>query len=168
MNAAVWLGAAVFFTFGAGPAFFSPDMQAVLGQKNYPYFSGAIAQVVLARYFRLNLVCAVIALAHLLAEWLYMGRPARKFSLGLLAGLLLLILIGGGALQPHLKTLHVRRYALNALPAARESAARSFRVWHALAQFLNVVMIGGLVIYVWRVTNPRDTLRFVSPVKFRG
>jgi hypothetical protein len=77
-------------------------------------------------------------------------------------------LVGGGALQPHLKTLHEKHYAVNAQPAARESAARWFRVWHALAQFLNVVMIGGLVIYVWRAANPRDTLRFVSSVKFRG
>src|SRR6266496_2641930 len=44
LNAGVWLGAAIFFTFGAGPALFSQETQNLLGPKNYPYFSGAIAQ----------------------------------------------------------------------------------------------------------------------------
>ena len=30
LNAAVWLGGAVFFTFVAGPAFFSPALEPIL------------------------------------------------------------------------------------------------------------------------------------------
>jgi hypothetical protein len=168
MNAAVWLGAAVFFTAGAGPAFFSTDMETVLGTANYPYYSGAIAEILLARYFHFLAVCAVIAWVHLLAEWLYLGRPARKFSFSLLAVLLALVLAGGTWLQPRLRKLHQTRYALNTQPSERESAAGSFRAWHAVAQLLNLVMVGGLAVYVWRAANPSDAPRFISSVKFRG
>jgi len=47
LNAAVWFGAAVFFTFGAGFAPFSAEMKRLLGSNNYPYFSGAIAQILI-------------------------------------------------------------------------------------------------------------------------
>ena len=167
MNAAVWLGSAIFFTVGAGPAFFSADMRAVL-RENFPYFSGAIAGVVITRYYHLSLACAVVALLHLLAEWLYMGRPARKFSLSLLIGLLALTLIGGNILQPRLHDLHIRRYAPGLTQAEHDTAAKSFGALHGLAQMLNLVGIAGLMVYVWRVANPSDTLRFVSSVKFRG
>lgn len=167
MNAAIWLGAAVFFTFGAGPAVFSHDMQQVLGANNFPYFSGAIAQVLLVRYFDLLLACAVAALLHLSAEWLYSGRPARKSSLALLIALLGLALLGGNWLQPKLKKLNEIHYAAN-MPAARRAyAARWFRIWHATATAANLLMIGGLIVYTWRVANPAEPLRFVSPVKFR-
>jgi hypothetical protein len=168
MNAAVWLGAAVCFTFGIGPAFFSPEMKAILGEKSFPYFSGAIAQVVLARYFRLTLTCAVIALIHLLLEWLYMGRPARKFSLALVGGLLAITLLGGNWLQPKMKMLHATKYAMNTPPVEQAAAARAFRLWHGIAQILNLIMLGGLAVYVWRISNPSDKLRFVRPVTFRS
>jgi hypothetical protein len=48
-NAAVWLGAAIFYTVCAGPAVVSSDMPALLGLKYFPYFSGAVGQIVLAR-----------------------------------------------------------------------------------------------------------------------
>src|SRR6266436_1420387 len=71
LNAAVWFGAAIFFTFAAGPAVFSQDMKDALRQNN-PYFYGAIAQVLISRYFRLQLICGVIALLHLVMESLYL------------------------------------------------------------------------------------------------
>ena len=36
------------------------------------------------------------------------------------------------------------------------------------ADALQLFVIGGLLIYIWRVTNPPDPARFVSSVKFRG
>ena len=168
MNAALWLGAAVFFTVAAGPAAGSPEMEQLLGTKNFPFFSGAIAQIVLARYFIFLGAAAVIALLHLLAEWLYMGRPARRFSMVLLGGLLALVLAGGGWIAPRLKQLHARHHAPGTPPVEHEAAAQSFRLWHAGLQILNGVMIAGLVVYVWRVANPSDAPRFISSVKFRG
>lgn len=168
VNAAIWLGAAVFFTVGAEAACVSTAAEKLLGESNFPFFSGALAQIVMARYFAFLCACAVIALLHLLAEWLYMGRPTRKLALALLSGLLLLVLAGGLWIEPHLESLHVRHYTPNAPAVERAAAARSFRFWHAGFEVFNVALIAGLVVYVWRVANPTDAPRFISSVKFRG
>jgi len=167
MNAAVWLGTAIFFTFGAEPACFSPDMRAALGVTNPSYFPGAIATVVMTRYYHITLACGVVALLHLLAEWFYMGRPGRKFSLGLLVALFLLTLIGSNALQPALVRLNRKHYTATQA-ADRESAGKSFRILSVTGRTLNILIIGGLILYAWRVGTPSDRLRFVSPVQFRS
>jgi len=166
MNAAVWLGAAIFFTLGAGPALFSDDVKAVLGP-DYLYRRGAVAQVVLRSYFHLQLVCGIIALLHLLAEWLYMGRPARKFSLVLLTCLFAITLAGGYWVQPKLSRLHEIHYK-STQPAERDAAGKSFSTWHGTAQAGNLLMIFGLAVYVWRVANPSDSLRFLNPMHIRS
>jgi len=172
MNAAVWLGTAIFMTFGAGPACFSMGMKAALGLNEADsYYSNTIAQVVLTRYYHITLACGVVALLHLLAEWLYQGRPGRKFSLILLLGLFGWTLIGSNAVQPArvraLTRLNPQHYAAT-LPADRQSATRSLRVLRAVERVFNVLTIIGLVIYTWRLANPSDNLRFVRPVQFRG
>ena len=168
LNAAVWFGATVFFTFGTGRAPFSEEMKALLGPDNYPYFSGAIAQVIIARYFRLQLVCGIIAVLHLLAEWLYLGKYPQKFRFGLLLGLCAACLVGAFWLQPKLKRLHATKYGLNTRPAAREAASRSFRAWHGVSAGVNLLVVGGLALYLWRVAHPDDQPRFVSSFKFRS
>jgi len=167
-NAAVWLGASVFYTIAAGPAVVSSDMQTLLGPKYFPYFSGAVAQIVLARYFHFQLVCAVIALLHLVGERIYLGRTAHRLWVGLLAVLFGLSLMGSIWLGPKLQRLHRTEHALNATPAARETARKSFRLWHGVFQGVNVLMIGGVAVCLWRVTNPPNELRFVGTPKFRG
>src|SRR5262245_44801334 len=69
INAAIWLGGSVFFALFAEPAIFSPAMLTLLEAKNFPYFSGAIAQILAERYYHFHLTCAVIAFLQLLAEW---------------------------------------------------------------------------------------------------
>jgi len=167
-NAAVWLGAAVFFTVCAGPAVVSSDMQALLGPKYFPYFSGAVGQIVLARYFHFHLACATIALLHLLAERIYLGRAAHRLWLGLLAALFGFSLLGSVWLGPKLARLHRGQHVLNAAPAQREAAAKSYRLWHGVFQAVNVLMIGGVAVCLWRVANPPDELCFVGSTKFRG
>ena len=56
LNAAVWLGAVIFFTFVAAPAFFSQEMLSFLPRS----YAGAAAQVVIKRLFTLHEVCGVI------------------------------------------------------------------------------------------------------------
>jgi len=168
LNAAVWFGAAVFFTFGTGRAPFSPEMKALLGANNYPYFSGAIAQIFIERYFRLQCICGLIAWLHLLAELLYLGKAPEKLRIGLLIGLCLAALVGGDWLQPKLKSLHAVKYAVNQRIEVREKAGRSFRAWHGASAVLNLLLVAGLASYVWRVSNPSDEMRFVSAVKFRS
>ncbi|MBI3852674.1 MAG: DUF4149 domain-containing protein [Verrucomicrobia bacterium] len=167
VNAGVWLGAALFLTLGAGPAFFSPEMKSLLGPRAFPVYSGAVAQIVIERYFVLQYWCAIIALAHLIAEGLYTGKALEKFTLTLLLGLFSLSLIGGYWLQPKLKRLHATKYQA-ATPELRDQAARSFRGWHGLARVADVVMMGGLLVYLWRSLNRPDAPRFVSTEKFRS
>jgi hypothetical protein len=71
INAAVWLGTVVSYTLGANPACFSADMKTALRiGPGDSYYTGAIAQVVMSSYYHIALACAIIALLHLLAEWL--------------------------------------------------------------------------------------------------
>lgn len=170
LSAGVWLGAAIFFTFGAGPAVFSQEVKNVLGAKtedSFRYFSGGIAQVLVSRYFYWQLGCGSAALLHLLAERLYSGRSPRRFSLGLLAGLCALALVGSSWLQPKLKELHTIRYT-SPSSERRQAAAQSFATWHSAAQMVNLFMIVGLATYLWRLANPPDPTRFVSTSKFWG
>ncbi len=166
LNAAVWFGSAIFFTFGTGLVPFSQDMRTLLGPSNFPYYSGAIAQIFIARYFWFQVGCALIAALHLLAEWLYLGKYPQKLQLSLLLGLCSAILIGTYWLQPRLKALHAIKYGVNTRPEAREAADRSFKAWHAVSEAINVLMVGGLALYLWRAANPSDQTRFVSAVKF--
>ena len=166
LNAAVWFGSAIFFTFGAGFVPFSQSMKDLLGPSNYPFFSGAIAQLFVASYFRFQLGCAVVAALHLIAEWVYLGKYPQKFQVGLLIGLASVTLMGGFLLQPRLKTLHATKYGVNTRPNVREAASKSFKAWHGVAQVVNLLVVGGLGVYLWRAANPSDQARFVSAVKF--
>ncbi len=168
LNAAIWLGAAVFFTVGAMPALVAHDVQVLLGERYFNYIAEGISQVMLTRYFYWHIFFALVALAHVLTEWLYLGRIVPRFWPGLLAGLLALSLMGGFWLAPRLTHLHRLQHAVNLQPAERDTAARSFRTWQGVFQAINVLMIGGVAVYFWRVTHPPDALRFVSPTKFRS
>ena len=97
-----------------------------------------------------------------------MGRPGRKFSFWLVAGLFALTLLGGNAIQPALVRLNRAHYSAKAQPAERESAGKSFRILNAGSIALNLITIGGLVVYAWRASRPSDNLRFVRPVQFHS
>jgi hypothetical protein len=165
LNAAVWFGAAVFFTVGAGPAVFSPEMRELLG-KNHPYYSAAIGRIVAGRYYYLEFACGLVALLHLLAEWLYFGQSPRRLRLGLLIGLIALSLFGNAWLQPRLK-LVAQQYT-SPQPQGRAVAERAFRTWHGVALVVNWLTVAGLAAYLWRVAIPREPTRFVSATKFRS
>ena len=166
LNAAVWFGTAIFFTFGTGMVPFSQEMKDLLGPNNFPFYSGAIAQIFIARFFHFQVGCAIVATLHLFAEWIYLGKYPQKLQAGLLIGLASIALIGGYWLQPRLKALHATKYSVNTRPEIREAAARSFKAWHGVSQVVNLLMVGGLAVYLWRAANPSDQTRFVSAVKF--
>ena len=161
-NAALWLGGAIFYTLGIAPALVSEDMVGVLKPENFPYFSVAITQLVLTRYFHLHLACAVVALLHLLVEWAYLGRATRGMWTYLLITLFTVSLISSVWLSPKLRELHRTRHLLKAAPGQREAAENSFRVWQGVFQGLNVLMIAGVAVYFWRASHPSDELRFVG------
>lgn len=166
LNAAIWLGAALFFTVAVGPAFFSPAMKRLLGD----VYVGLAAQIVLERYFALHLLCGGFGIMHALAEWVYLGRSLQRWVIGTLIAVLGLSLIGGLWLQPRLKRLHQIKYARPGFFSAEQQAqaARSFRAWHGVSQIMNLVVIAGVAAYFWRTTSPDTGTRFVSAAKFRG
>ena len=159
-NAAIWFGASIFFTFSVGPAVFSNDMKAILGPEAFPGYSGRIALVFVGRYFVWQEICGAIALTHLVAEWLYMGKPLQRLTLWLLLGIFALALVGGYSLQPKLQGLHRATYGPGATSQQQEKARQTFKLWHATAQALNLVMIAGVTIYLWRVTTPGSGYRY--------
>jgi Domain of unknown function (DUF4149) len=167
LNIAIWFGAGVFFTFFVGPAIFSKDMQRLL-ESYYQLYSGIMAQMVIARYFTLSIVCGIVAIIHLLAEQFYFGRAPQKRWLSLLVALLTLSLLGGCFLQPRMKDWHKLRYDAKTPAQTREAATRSFQVWHGVSQAGNLLMLVGLGFYLIRVANPPESMRFIGSGKFRS
>src|SRR6266545_3336522 len=112
LNAAVWLGAAFFFTFAVGPALLSDEAKKVFPGSS-PFWPGVMLQFVIGRYFYVQQICGVIALVHLVAEWFYLGRPLQRLNVVILGGLLLFGFVGGFWIQPKLHELHLVTYGMN-------------------------------------------------------
>ncbi len=155
MNAAVWLGASLFFTFGVAPAVFSNEMRSLL---QHPFYPGAIAQILFKRFFYLQYFCAGVAIVLYLWESLYRGRKFERLMFGLLMGLLAVALIGGMWLQPKLKTLHQTQYNAQASEADKADAKKLFGPLHGASQVVNLFVMAGLFYYFWKVTSgPRSS-----------
>ena len=150
---AVWLGAAVFLTAGAGPAFFSPAMMEIVPRET----AGRNAQLVLSRYFILIQVCGWLGLFLWGLEFAstpasFRRRPLRRR--GALLGILLgLAMAGGLGLQPHLKSLNQIRYARESSDAARDAARRQFGAWHGVSQMMNLVLLAGVGVALWKTAR---------------
>ena len=165
INAAIWFACALLVLLAVEPAATSSDMAGLLSQRNFPYFSVAISHVIIGRFVGLYLICSLIALLHLAAEWLYLGKYPHRAWVGLVV---LLGLIGLGEnywLIPKLRAWH---YARSAPQAKNQVADRSYRYGHMLFESINLFAIAGLSVYLWRVAYPPDPARFVSAPKFRG
>jgi len=157
LNAAVWLGASVFLIIGL-PAIFSDELKTKIGPAG-PLVVGWAAQTVLARFFILQYCCGTIGLAHLMLEWVCCGKPLWQRNLGILALLMGLALAGGLWMQPKLNDLHHLKY-YGATQPARDQADRAFRAWHGVAECGNLVAVGGLLMYLWRVSRSGEHARF--------
>ncbi|MEO5803486.1 MAG: DUF4149 domain-containing protein [Verrucomicrobiota bacterium] len=164
LNAAVWLGATVSFSIALGPAFFSQEMKSLLP----PPYNGAAAQIVISRYFILLHCCGVVGLLHLFLETLYLGKALERLTLALLTIIISFGLFGGFWLQPKLRVLHLKKYDGRSSVERRGLADRSFKVWHGVSQTMNLFVMGGLFVYLWRVSNSVSTSRFSSANKFRS
>ena len=166
INAAVWFGAACFYFLAVAPASGSEELRNLLGTANAPYFSKAIGQIFAQRFFYLQLVCGCLALLHVTGEWLYLGKVPRRAWMGLLLGLVAATLILGLFIHPKLRRLNVISHATNVPQRTKENAAQTFRAWQMTGSALNLGIATGLALYFWRLTNPPNTPRFVSAVKF--
>ena len=143
------------------------EMHKLLEAYYQPY-SESISQVIIARYYKLGIVCGIIAILHLLAEQFYFGRAPQKRWLSLLIALLTLSLLGGCWMQPKLNDLHKLRYDAKTPPQTRQTATGSFQVWRGVSQATNLLMLVGLGFYLLRVGNPSESTRFIGSGKFRS
>jgi Domain of unknown function (DUF4149) len=162
LNAAVWCGSAIFLTIGL-PAVFSPELKKLLT----PAGVGFAAEAVVARFFLLQYWCGAIALAHLFAEWLYGGRPMRRLNLALVLAMLAVALLGGLWAQPKMRDWHATKY-FGKTVELQTQASQNFALWHAVSESANLLVIGGLILYLWRVSVPPAGPRFGSLGKIRG
>jgi uncharacterized protein DUF4149 len=170
LNVAVWFGAVIFFTVGVAPALFSPEVKALL-QQSYPILSGRLAMVVVSKYFLLHYWCGTVALLHQLAERFYLSKPLQRLTFGVLIGVCCLSLLNGLWLQSNLRKLHQVEYGRSDIygPQQKAQASHAFRVWHGVSFGLNLLVMGGLGVYLWRLANPGNGPRFVpAAAKFRG
>lgn len=145
----------------------SNEMQKLL-ESYYPSYSGMIGEIVITRYYRLAIACAIIAIVHLLAEQLYFGRAPQKRWIGLLVGMFAFVLLGNFWLQPKLNRLHTNRYAVNAPPQVRAAATDSFNSWHRISVAGNFLVLVGLGFYLIRVGQFGETTRFIGSGKFHS
>lgn len=156
LNAAIWLGATVFFTFGAGPAIFSDASASFLPA---PY-RARIAELIIARLFVLQQVCGLVALALLLADFLRAGRVVRRLPLAVVSGLFLVSLLSGFWLAPKMHSLQQIRYSGRSTPQQQTGAIRSFNALHGLAQTLNLFYLAGLLFHLAQMTRTPDAPRW--------
>ena len=151
VNAAVWFGAGLFLTVVVGPNFFSPAVTDLVGRQN----AGLIAQSVLAKYFVLQGVCTLVALALQLRSVTGGSALARRSRWGL-AVVLMLVCVGGFWLQPKLVELNRQRYAITTSAEERPILARQFGMWHGVSQMGNLlVLIGALAHLVILAHGPQ-------------
>jgi len=162
LNAAVWCGSAVFLAVGL-PAIFSPELKKLL----QPAGVGFAAEALMARFFLLQYWCAAIALVHLFADWLYCGRPVRRLNLVLVLGILAVALAGGLWAQPKMRALHAIKY-FGKTTELQTRAGQSFARWHAASETAHLLVMGGLILYLWRVSAPPESPRFGGFSKIRG
>ncbi len=164
LNAAVWLGAAVFCSTALLVAMNSRATMALIGAQYFEQVSGALTQIVFTRLFQLQILCALLAWVHLVAEWLYLGRLPRQFRVGLLTVLFIGSLIGSLWLCPKLTRLQRAQYASSQSKEQVEAARQQFQVWDGVFQAVNVLMIGGIAVYFWRLTQAQNEPRFIKSV----
>jgi hypothetical protein len=167
LNAAAWFGAGIFFVLGVGSAMSAIEVQKLL-EAYYQSYSEMISQVIIARYYKLGIVCGVIAILQLLAEQFYFGRAPQKRWLSLLVGMFVFMLVGDFWLQPKLKDLHGTRYSAKAAPQLRAAANDSFKLWNRVSWTGNLLVLVGLGFYLPRVGHPREATRFIGSGKFRS
>ena len=162
LNAAIWLGATVFFTLGAGPAIFGPDVALFLPK---PY-RARVAEEVIARLFTLQQVCGAFALALLLADCVRAGRWVRRVHVGVVGGMWVAALLAGYWLAPKLHELQQVRYSPEANPTEQAAATRSFNAWHGISQAMNLAVLAGLLFHLGAVSRPPEAPKLANT--FRG
>lgn len=156
LNAAVWIGTGIFFTFLVGPAFFSQEVAAFLPR---PYVE-RLAEIMVGRYYLVFLGCAIASMVLVVADYLHTGRLPAAGSLVVLLLLLGVAITSQFWLVPKLNTLHRVKYSSVATPEQKLEAQESFRRFHGLSQGGNLMGLIALGFYFWGVSRPLFSPRY--------
>ena len=162
-NAAVWVGGSVFFSFLAGSVFFTSEVTDFTP----PPYNGLVAQAMLGRYFMLHTICGIVAVLHLLIEWLYSGGRFPKRAIAIVCVLLGLALIGGKFINPKLAGWHQQKHQFQLknegerqtikkaedTQSVVQDAERKFAVWHGVSHVINLAMMILLTWRFWRLAQ---------------
>jgi len=151
-NAAIWFGAGIFFAAGILPAVFSQDMRNIFHESGDPYYSGSVALVLFLHYFGLQYICGTIAVLHLLAEKFYSGRALPRFGTALVLAMFAFGLWGGLWLQPRMESLRQTMY-FGRIQEQKDHARHVFGLWHGVSEAANLLVLGGLLTHLTRVSR---------------
>jgi Domain of unknown function (DUF4149) len=161
VNAAIWFGASVFFALVVLPGVFSSDVHKLFGEEtNFKYYAGGVAMTLFGRFFALQYVCGFVALAHLAAEKLYLGRGFPRVATSIATAVLLLSLIGGVEMQPRMKELRQTMYSTAATPEQKAAATHSFNMWHGMSEAVDMAVLVGLLVFLMRVAKSEESNRY--------
>ena len=155
LNAAIWAGASIYFSFILAPTFDGGVLEEKLG------FLTKVIQLKLSKtYLTTHQVCAVVAIVHFLSEWLYSAKPLMKRGLYLSIALFTLALSAGQFIQPKMeKTYVVKFHAERDQSEDAEAAGRLFRFWNGTFKALNLALLGGVVFHFWLLSKPSRIMR---------
>jgi hypothetical protein len=161
VNAAIWFGASIFFAGVVLPGIFSEDVHRLFGEETaYKYYAGGVAMALFGRFFVLQYLCGAVALLHLFAEKLYLGRAFPRLATSIAVGVLFLSLVGGLAVQPRLREFRQTMYSITASADQKAAAAHSFGVWHGASMAVNLVVLAGLLVYLTRMARSEESSRY--------
>jgi hypothetical protein len=171
MNAAVWFGAVVVFAALISPALASPEIVDLFGVARSPMpaaYAGLVGELVIAKFVWIHFICGGVAAVHLLVEWLYTGKAIRTLILYLAMLLITMGLLNGLILYPKMQDLHRTRYN-RTVPAEKQlKAATMFSGLRQATEIIHWIMVGGLLLYTWKIATPGEQPRFNSTRKFKS
>ncbi len=161
VNAALWFGASVFFAGVVLPGVFSEDLRRLFGEETaYRYYAGGVAMALFQRFFVLQYGCGLVALLHLCAEKLYLGRAFPRLTTAIVAGALGLSLLGGMWVQPRLRELFHTKYSATATLEQKAAADHSFGLLHGVSEAANLLILAGLLVYLVKVSRQEESSRY--------
>ena len=150
----LWFGGAAFFNFAAAPAIFTSFKQVVYAGPSdrtagrtiidpaakdaekdalASALAGAAVGPVFPRYFGMQAVCGVIALATATLWWHAGGAVHRRRVIVLAAGLVTVAV--GWVVSDYVRELRLRRYE-------SEAVGTAFVRWHFISLGVSVVTVG--------------------------
>jgi len=171
MNSAVWFGAVVVFAALISPALASSEIVDLFGGARNPMspaYAVLAGEVIITKFVWIHFICGGITAVHLLVEWLYTGKAIRSLILYLAMLLITLGLLNGLILYPKMKELHRTRYTRGIEPARQQKATSMFSSLQQATEIIHWIMVGGLLIYTWKVATPGEQPRFNSTRKFKS